>query len=131
MTPTEIKSAKTAALLAFYNTATGKSIKRFATRAAAEKQCLALIPKGARAVTGSTSSNGGSKLGRPKATFKVKANSEGKSKVGAKSLRRQLLDWLKDQPAKTASIEAIEAQFGRNMRGVVDKLEEVKWLDRA
>lgn len=43
-TTEQVRAAKTAELVAFYNQATGKSIKKFSSRAAAEKQCIAVLP---------------------------------------------------------------------------------------
>lgn len=41
----DIKTAKTAELVAFYNEHTGKSIKKFSSRAAGEKQVAAILAK--------------------------------------------------------------------------------------
>lgn len=41
----DVKTATTKALIEFYNSKTGKSIKKFSSRAAGEKQCAALLDK--------------------------------------------------------------------------------------
>lgn len=43
MTPQEIKAAKTSDLVALYNSLTGKSIKKFESRAIAEERCIGLL----------------------------------------------------------------------------------------
>lgn len=44
-TTEQVRAAKTAELVAFYNSVTGKAIKKFSSRAAAEKQCIAVLPE--------------------------------------------------------------------------------------
>lgn len=153
MTPQEIKEATTAELLKAYNSATGRSIKKFSSRAAAEKQTTAALSKDTaavidsarRSITRSTArlvkGKIGSKKGRPKTEFKVKLRSGGnggkykrrdgsKMHVRSKSIRRVLISWMETQPGKTATAAAIDAQFRRDMRGVIRQLLDAGWLEK-
>lgn len=49
-TTEQVRAANTTELVAFYNQVTGKSIKKFSSRAAAEKQCIAVLPAAAEVV---------------------------------------------------------------------------------
>ena len=127
----DIKAATTAELLAKYNELSGKSTKRFASRAAGEKQVAALPAKGAPVTTPPTArvvkgKAGSLSTGRKKNDFNV-TPTPGKalSKLHPNSLRQQLMDWLKDK--EKVSIGAIEKHFDRNMRGVVSKLHAKDW----
>ena len=130
----DLKSLSTAALISLYNEKSGKSIKKFSSRAAGEKQVTALLAKApsapaapARKVKGAA---GAANAGRPKGSFIVKlTRDKAKSSPQKDSLRGQLIEWLDGLTNKSATIEAIEKKFDRNMRGVVNKLIETKWLE--
>lgn len=141
-----LKILSTAELVELYNKATGKSIKRFATRAAGERQTLAALtapatpsseavapPKvvASRPAPKSRKVNGaaGGKTGRPPNSFTVLLTAENaKSKLQKNSLRQKVVDFLGTQKGKQAAIEAIEKRFNANMRGVIAKLKECKWI---
>jgi hypothetical protein len=57
MTTKEITSAKTSSLVAFYNKATGKSIKKFSSRKAAEAACAKFATPERKAATKATESS--------------------------------------------------------------------------
>lgn len=129
-----VNTATTKELIAKYNQLTGKSIKKFSSRAAGERQVLAAMANSIatatklpspRKIKGHASAEA---VGRPIKDFTVTLNAQGSSRPNAVSARRQLLEWLKTLPSKTASIGAIEAHFERNMRGVVGKLRAKNWL---
>lgn len=129
MPATNVKAMKTTELVALYNRLTKKSIKKFSSRAAGEKQVSAVLAANggkARVVRGKAGAN--KTLGRPTLSFAVELLGQGVSRLQPKSLRRQLLEWLEVREGKSATIEAIEAHFKRNMRGVVNKMEEKGWL---
>lgn len=129
-----VKQMKSSEMVKLYNERTGKSIKRFSSRAAGERLLLAALsaqpsatrvsPR-ARLVRGSASR----KIGRPTKNFLVTTLPADKaaSKLHDKGLRKQLIDYLATCNGK-ATIEAIDKHFKRNMRGVVNKLVETKWL---
>lgn len=140
MTPEQIKAAKTSELVSLYNTLTGGTVRRFASRAAAERRVkeamaaqsssvvatspLSIKTKAkARKISGTNSAP----KGRPRLDTSVKL-SEGISKLNTSSLRAHLAAWLTEQPSKTATQAAIDAHFGRDMRGVVQKMIYVKHL---
>lgn len=149
MTPEQIRALKTPELVALYNRLTGKSIKKFASRAAGEKQTIKAqasssppavpaLPQGTvRTVRGSST---GGKNGRPKSKYIVQLTEDkAKSKPQKASDRHALIEWLKSKGAihhggeelsHAASIDSIEAHFNKRMRGVVQKLLEKHWLRR-
>lgn len=133
-----IKEMKTADLIALYNQLTGKSIKKFSSRAAGEKQVAAAQAKHGAAKGKIIKGASGGKNGRPKLSFAVQLTEEkAKSKPHRASARAALIGWLRDQKLTVegkavigASIETIESHFKRKMRGVVQKLIEKNWLKR-
>lgn len=147
MSPDEVRALKTPALVALYNKLTGKSVKKFSSRATGEKQVLKALaaqpatpqlPQGTvRTVRGASS---GGKNGRPKAKYIVQLTEDkAKSKPQKGSDRQALIDWLKSKGTiqhngtelpHAASIESIETHFNKRMRGVVQKLLEKFWLRR-
>lgn len=130
MTKAELEKLSTKDLVALYNKLTNKSIKKFSSRAAGERQTLAAAKKSkprVRTVRGAASG----KNGRPKLSFTVQlTEDQADSNPHAKSARMALVEWLRAQPDGKASIDAIEAQFKRAMRGIVQKLAEKKWVKR-
>lgn len=143
-----IKTLSTKDLVALYNKLSGKAIKKFSSRAAGEKQVAALLakcspasilgaekslqpaavpaPVVARVVKGAASAEA---VGRPKANFDVTLTAAAAiSKPNSLSLRRQLITDLAAAKGQTISIAAIESKFGRNMRGVVQKLRDKHWV---
>lgn len=139
-TAEELKALSTSDLVAAYTRLTGKIIKRFATRAKGEAQVLKAQnktePPAPKAKAKTRKVNGAAgvpSVGRPVKDFNVRIMSEtnAESKPNSTSLRRQLLDWLEKKDGKTATLSAIEKHFDRNMRGVIGKLEEKKWLKRS
>lgn len=142
MNTEKIKAMSNADLIALYNKNTGKSIKKFSSRAAGEKQVIASMnghakPAGkaakpaakasiVRKVKGSAGANG---AGRPKVNLDVKLTEKGGStKLNPKSLRKQLIDWLGGLTNRGTDLHAISKKFERDMRGVVGKLRTSKWL---
>ena len=127
----EIKTSPTKELLAAYNRATGQSLKRFRTRAEAERRTAEVLGSSpsvvARRVNGPTSS----KVGRPKLSFSVHLTDKGQTSLQKTSLRMKLIQWLQSQPRQTASTDAIDAAFQRSMRGVVQKLLQTNHLERS
>lgn len=140
----------TAELIAEYNALTGKSVKRFSSRGAGEKQVSAarergatqttaptgtVVPKGKkgkakiRKVRGAASAE---KTGRPASSFTVKlTTTKASSKPNSKSARRELIAWLEGLKDQSATIDRIDEKFGRNMRGVVNKLAAVGWVSKS
>lgn len=131
MTKTEISALASKDLVALYNRLAGKSIKKFSSRAAGERQVASLLasaPK-ARIVRGAATSG---KNGRPKITFTVRlTEAKAQSKPHPASDRMQLIEWLRKRPEGQASIDTIDSHFGKSMRGVVQKLFEKSWLVRV
>jgi hypothetical protein len=75
---------------------------------------------------------GATQTGRPKGSFIVKlTETKASSKPNPSSLRTQVIELLRKRDDNSASIEQLEKQFNRNMRGVVGKLIQVKWLQRV
>lgn len=60
-------------------------------------------------------------------TVKLTPNG-GSSKLQASSARAQLVEWLKGCTGKSASISSIESHFKKDMKGVVQKLQEKGWI---
>lgn len=152
MSPEQVRALKTPELVTLYNRLTGKSIKKFSSRATGEKQVIKALaaspaatpptphplPQGTvRNVRGASS---GGKNGRPKSKFIVQLTEDkAKSKPQKSSDRQALIDWLKSKGtiqhggedlAHAASIDSIETHFAKRMRGVVQKLLEKNWLRR-
>jgi hypothetical protein len=145
-TKESVKDASTADLIAAYNKLTGKAVKKFASRDKAEAQVLKAQAKGEqpapkakgakqpkatkpRKVSGNA---GATQTGRPKGSFIVKlTETKASSKPNPSSLRTQVIELLRKRDDNSASIEQLEKQFNRNMRGVVGKLIQVKWLQRV
>lgn len=150
MTPEQVKALSTAELIAKYNALTNKSIKKFSSRAAGERQVLAALarrtettPASTPAVTTVTRAIKGAasgRNGRPKASYIVVLTEEkAKSKPHEKSDRAALIAHLKtcepfqynnERLTHAAWIEVIEKHFAKRMRGVVQKLIEKGWLRR-
>jgi hypothetical protein len=130
----DVKAAKTAELVEIYNRLTKKSIKRFATRADAERRTLEAFtmtktetqPLKPRKVNGM---NAG-KVGRPVGLFTVELLDGAKMRINSKSIRRQLITWLMDRPGRKANITEIETKFQRDMRGVIRQLVQAGWVKR-
>lgn len=125
----DVKTATTAELVAAYNVATGKNIKRFSTRADGERLTLKALNNGSPAPARRVNGTVGSKRGRPAADYSVKLM-EGVTDLQAKSLRGKLAAWLETQPEKTARISVISTQFNREMRSVTQKMFVSKHLVR-
>lgn len=136
-----VKELTTPELIAEYNRLTGKSIKRFSSRPAGEKQVTAARAKvsghteTARTIRGAS----GGRNGRPKLSFIILLTEDkAKSKPHRESDRAALIGWIRERELKhgsetmkgAATIEEIEKHFKKSMRGVVQKLEEKSWVKR-
>ena len=129
-TEMDMKTLTTAQLVEQYNKATGKSIKKFASRAKGEAQLAkalaAATPKPQpRTVRGSASAQ---PAGRPKKNFVVKATGGGNLKLTGVSLRRQAMLFIEGSKNQSASLDELNAKFDRNMNGVVRVLVKCKFL---
>jgi hypothetical protein len=102
-----------------------------AVRDAAPKAKVAKQPKAAkpRKVSGNA---GATQTGRPKGSYVVKlTENKAASKPNPSSLRTQVIELLRKREENSASIDYLEKHFDRNMRGVIGKLIQVKWLQRV
>ena len=60
--------------------------------------------------------------------MRVKLAGKPGGKLQKDSLREQVVEWLRTCDGKSATIEALNTQFNRDMRGVISKLQEKGWL---
>ena len=148
----------TAELITEYNALTGKGVKRFSSRGAGEKQVNAARERSTardRAIAGAVAATGtvppksapkakkakprkvrgsasAEKTGRPASSFTVKLTaSKASSKPNSMSARRLLINWLEGLTNQSATIDRIDEKFGRNMRGVVNKLAAMGWVSKV
>ena len=68
--------------------------------------------------------------GRPPRPFNVTLLPEGKSDVYSRSLRGQILAYLKSLSRPTCDIRELEQRFGVSARGAVHKLVSMGWLKK-
>ncbi len=154
MTQHNLKILSAVELVALYNKATGKSIKRFANRAAGERLTLAALSAPAGTSAARAARKAKTPVAKPEATLtapsrKVNGTAGGKSKVGRpvipfiitlseadkkanlqkNSARQKVVDWLKEQKGGSATIAQLEEKFGdvKNIRAVVAKLVATGW----
>ena len=125
----DIKSLTTKQLVDEYNKATGKDIKKFASRAKGEAQLAkALTAKpqsaAARQVHGSA---GAAPQGRPKKDYTVILQPSGTTKITSVSSRRKILDFIEKNGGKS-TIGGLRGEFGELIDGTVRELIKRKWL---
>jgi hypothetical protein len=134
----EVKIAKTTELVAAYNQITGKAIKKFANRAAGEKQLLKLLPQEESEMATKTNGKGKGKTKvkstKPRAarvTFTkaqvVAAGGEGR--LNATSLRQQVIDCMKAHFAGSfVTVEDLSAKIGFDARPSLAHLARKGWV---
>lgn len=147
MTQHNLKILSNKELVVLYNQASGKTIKRFSTRAVGERLTAAAlavpspitpagsakkkahyVPKSSAKAQKANGSGSKGKIGRPAIQFSVKLTAdEAKSNLQKQSSRQKVVDWLKEQKGGTATIAQLEEKFGK-VRGVVTKLAFVGWV---
>lgn len=149
----KLKLLSTKDLLAKYNELTGKSIKRFSSRDAGEKQTLAAMtaakpaaakkPKKVAAETTTITAPAetvaaaqvkvmkeNATQGRPNLDYKIEL-SEGVAKVRDSSLRGKIMAYLRTAGTpKQVALSALVTMFGVEAKGAVQKLTQTKWLRR-
>lgn len=142
MTKDQVQALKTPELVALYNRLTASNVKRFSTRATAEKRVLEALSRQPAPRTVSGNSSAAIKKGRPRIAFIfILTESQAKSHHQKGSIREQLCAWLKtrthavefngEQHTLAATIDEAEQHFNRKLRGVIQKLEEKKWVRRV
>jgi hypothetical protein len=135
---------------------TGKQVNRFSTKGAAKKRLLdalketpgaqlrtpiAVAPepeppeviaeKEADPSTPPPPERRSGKRGRRETDQKYKVGTGGNIRLQKSSLRAQLLEWMATRPDSTASVEEINAQFKRDMNGVIQKLQRHHFISRV
>ena len=114
MKRSEVPTTPTAELVAEYNRITGKSIKKFASRAKAEEQTIAVLPPEKDAPSG---------RGRPMVDQLIRAVDGGTSAVREGSKRGQVLAAIRAH--KQIYRSQLTDEVGFEVAGFVQKLAEV------
>lgn len=133
----DLKTAKMSELVAAYNRLNpGRTaVTRFATRAVAERRLKESLAKHAAAAKSDSTTRvvriSGTTRGRPRTDFLVRLQEGSKMKISTKSLRRQIVDWLKARPKWSAKMSEIDSHFKRDLRGTVRQLIDAGWLSRS
>ena len=143
----KVKAMPTPELLTLYNSLTGKSIKKFSSRANGEKQTLAaLTAKAATAAKADTPkaeataaapaaarkvSLMGVKMGRPKSDYGIQVIDGAASKLRPSSMRSMIVNHMNAQPNRSCTISALTEKFGDAVHGAVVKLLSGKHVRRT